>query len=51
MKSIIFNIKWKSNYEIYHWKRIAGYSEGNEILEFPEESKDEERWSLEEQIA
>ena len=46
----MYNIKWKSNYEIHHWKRIASYLEDDEILEFPIESEDEERWSVEEQI-
>ena len=51
MKSIIYNIKWKSNYEIYHWKGIASCLEDDKILEFAEESEDEERSSVEKQIA
>ena len=33
-----------------HRKRIASYFENDEILEFPKESENEERWSVEEQI-
>ena len=33
-----------------HWKRIASYLENDKILIFPEESENQQKWSVEKQI-